>query len=83
MNAWWRVTRTAGPIVQPLVRFLENEDRDVRKVAADTLILMGPAATPARQALERMAVEGSEEARAAARRVLRSLPESSETKGLP
>jgi HEAT repeat protein len=74
MNAWWLVTRDAVPVLNPLIQFIESDDREVRKVASDTLMLMGAAALPARKPLERIAAEGSNEARVAARRVLRALP---------
>jgi HEAT repeat protein len=73
MGAWWQVTRDAGPILNRLVRSIASGDREVRKVAADTLRLMGSAVEPARETLERMAAEGDGETRAAAKRVLRGI----------
>jgi len=73
MDAWWQVTRDAEPILDRLVRFLEEDDRQVRKVASDVLMRMGPAALPARGRLERLAANGTDDAQAAAKRVLRAL----------
>jgi HEAT repeat protein len=75
MNAWWLATRDSKPVLKRLVPFIASEDREVRKVASDTLMQMGAAAKPVRQQLERIAADGSDEAQAAARRVLRAIPE--------
>ncbi len=76
MNAWWRLTRQAGPLLAPLVEFLRHDDRDVRKTASDTLLLIGPAARPAIPKLQRIATEGASDEQTAARRVLRALEPS-------
>lgn len=75
MNAWWLVTREVEPILNRLVERIASDDREVRKVAADTLRVMGTAARPARRQLEQMAAKGSDEEQAAAKRVLRAIPE--------
>lgn len=75
MNAWWQVTREAAPILDRLVERIGSDDREVRKIAADTLRQLGAAARPARLHLEQIAEKGSADARAAARRVLHAIPE--------
>jgi HEAT repeat protein len=75
LNAWWTATRDAEPILNRLVERLGSDDREVRKVAADTLRQMGPAARPVRARLERLAIEGPQETQAAAKRVLKAIPE--------
>ena len=74
MNTWWLVTRDPAPILDQLVKLLESDSREVRKVASDTLMLMGSAMSGARGSLERVAAQGKGEAQAAARRVLRVIP---------
>ncbi|QDT53386.1 HEAT repeat protein [Caulifigura coniformis] len=81
MAAWWLVTRDARPILEKLVQALNSEDREVRKVASDTLMLMGGAALAARDDLEQIARDGTPAAQSAARRVLRVVPADDEGSG--
>jgi len=74
MAEWWLVTRDGRPILESLVRSLNSEDREVRKVASDTLMQMGPAMLASKAELERIAREGTPPAQSAARRVLRVAP---------
>jgi HEAT repeat protein len=74
MDAYWRLARRPQPILNRLVRLLEDDDRQVKKAASDTLMAMGIAAAPARPELERLSDSADPQTRTAANRVLRSIP---------
>lgn len=73
LDAWWTLTRDPDPILDKLITFVESDDRRVRKSASDTLLRMGPAASPMQMELKRIVREGSPSSKTAAERILRSI----------
>jgi HEAT repeat protein len=73
LAALWKLTQDPSRVLTVVIDEVSNEDREVRMAAVRLLELMGPAATPGIERLNKLAAEGSPAARQAARRALRAI----------
>jgi HEAT repeat protein len=76
LRADWQITKRPETVLPLLLARLSSDNRNERKLASETLILMGAAAATLRPQLERLSATGSPEEQSAARHVLNRLPDA-------
>jgi len=76
LRADWQITKQSETVLPLLLKRLSSDNRNERKLASETLILMGAAAATLRPQLEHLSATGSPEEQSAARHVLNRLPDA-------